>query len=109
MTGVQTCLFRSDLSVLSALSVFLVSVPVFLLVVLLGVFKLSGDKSAFITACIALITAVSAFKLSPADAGFAFLYGTVKAVFPILIIIIMAIFSYNVLERYPELLGVKST
>lgn len=96
-----------DLSVLSALSVFLASVPVFLLVVLLGVFKLSGDKSAFITACIALITAVSAFKLSPADAGFAFLYGTVKAVFPILIIIIMAIFSYNVLVHTAKMEVIK--
>lgn len=86
-----------DGSGLSVLSVFFAATPVILLIVLLGVLKLSGDKSALITAFVTVILALFVFKLSPGDTGLAFLYGIIKAVFPILIIIIMAIFSYNVL------------
>ena len=82
---------------LSGLEIFLAATPVLLLIILLGFLKLSGDKSAVITLCVTVAIAIFAYKLSPEDTGLAFLYGVVKAIFPILIIIIMAIFSYNVL------------
>ncbi|NDW18515.1 L-lactate permease [Dysgonomonas sp. 216] len=81
----------------SGFSILLAATPVLLLIVLLGVLKLHGDKSALITLLATVFIAIFAFDLSAADTGVAFLYGVVKAIFPILIIILMAIFSYNVL------------
>lgn len=81
----------------SGLSIFLAATPVLLLIILLGILKLSGDKSAVITLVATVLIAIFAFNFSPADTGISFLYGVVKAIFPILIIIIMAIYSYNVL------------
>jgi len=92
---------------LSAIDVIFAATPVLLLVVLLGFFKLSGDKSALITLGATLAIAIFAFNLSPKDAGIAFSYGVVKAIFPILIIIIMAIFSYNVLVHTKKMEVIK--
>jgi lactate permease len=77
--------------------VFFASVPVVLLIVLLGFLKLSGDKSAAITLASSVLIGLVIFEFPVSDMGLSVIYGVLKAIFPILIIIIMAIFSYNVL------------
>ena len=73
------------------------TVPVLLLIILMGFLKMSGDKSALITLAATIIIGFLAFKFPIPDIGLSVVYGILKAIFPILIIIIMAIFSYNVL------------
>ncbi len=73
------------------------TLPVLLLIILMGFLKMSGDKSAVITLVTAIAIAFFAYEFPIADIGLSVVYGAIKAVFPILIIIIMAIFSYNVL------------
>lgn len=73
------------------------AIPVILLIVLLGFLKMSGDKSALITLLATVIIAFTMFDFPLPDIGLSVIYGVLKAIFPILIIIIMAIFSYNVL------------
>lgn len=77
--------------------VLLAAVPVLSLIVLMGFLKMPGDKSAVITLLVAVFIALGASNFPLADTGLSVVYGILKAVFPILIIIIMAIFSYNVL------------
>ncbi|HBK31532.1 MAG TPA: lactate permease [Porphyromonadaceae bacterium] len=77
--------------------ILLAATPVLLLIILMGFLKMSGDKSALITLVVAVLIALIAYGFSFADAGLSVVYGFLKAFFPILIIIIMAIFSYNVL------------
>lgn len=77
--------------------ILLAVIPVLTLIILMGFLKMPGDKSAAITLASAVIIALFAFQLPIADTGLSIVYGILKAVFPILIIIIMAIFSYNVL------------
>lgn len=72
-------------------------IPVLLLIVLLGFLKMSGDKSALITLVATVLIALLAYNFPMADVGKSVVYGALKAIFPILIIIAMAIFSYNVL------------
>ncbi|MGG7034151.1 MAG: L-lactate permease [Flavobacterium sp.] len=78
-------------------AIFLALTPVFLLIILLGFLKVSGDKSAFFTLITTIVLAVLGFKFSMASIGLSIVYGTLKAIFPIILIIIMAIYSYNVL------------
>ena len=82
---------------LSLLQLFFAAMPVILLIVLLGFLRLSGDKSALITLVVTIALALFAFKYPIADTGLTIGYGIMKAFFPILIIILMAIFSYNLL------------
>lgn len=77
--------------------ILLAIIPILILVVLMGFLKMSGDKSAFITLIATVLIALVAFGFPLADTSLSVAYGILKAVFPILIIIIMAIFSYNVL------------
>lgn len=77
--------------------ILLAVVPVLLLIVLLGFLKISGDKSAIITLIVTAIIAIFGFNYAPLNTGMAFIYGAMKAIFPILLIILMAMFSYNVL------------
>lgn len=72
-------------------------IPILLLVLLMAVLKQPGDRSSLITLIVTAILAVFGFGYSFHDTCFTFLYGAVKAVSPILIIILMAIFSYNTL------------
>lgn len=72
-------------------------IPVLLLIILLGFLKMAGHKSALITLAASISVALFVFKFPLEDTGLAVVYGVLKAIFPILIIIIMAIFSYNVL------------
>lgn len=60
---------------------------------------MSGDKSSIITLIVTIVVALWPFSFGVADTGWSFLYGMTKALFPILFIILMAIYSYNVLRQ----------
>lgn len=87
------------------MSVLLSVLPIILLFVLMMGLKMPGHKSAFITLVVTILIAVFfPLMLDFAPEGFrqrgvlwAFVEGLLKATFPILIIILMAIYSYNVL------------
>lgn len=79
------------------LVIFLALTPVILLIILLGFLKISGDKSALYTLMVTILLAAFQFKFSTTSIGLSIVYGTLKAIFPIILIIIMAIYSYNVL------------
>lgn len=80
----------------SSLQIVLAATPVVLLVVLLGFLKLPGEKSALITLIATILIGLLGFDLSLPDTALSIGYGITKAVFPILLIILMAIYSYNV-------------
>lgn len=73
--------------------------PVLLLIVLMAFLKMPGDKSSVISLVVTILIALFAFSFPAKDLFYSFLYGALKAVSPILFIIVMAIFSYNVLLR----------
>ncbi|WP_291100624.1 MULTISPECIES: L-lactate permease [unclassified Flavobacterium] len=81
---------------MNILNIILAITPVVLLIVLLGFLKVSGDKSAFITLIVTILIASFGFDFSLKSIGFSMIYGTLKAIFPIILIIITAIYSYNV-------------
>ena len=76
---------------------FFASIPILVLIVLMGVFKVAGDKSSIITLLITAFLSILAFHSPVPDTVNSFLYGMLKALVPILFIILMAIYSYNVL------------
>ena len=73
------------------------ALPIVILIVLMGFFKVSGDKSSIVTLLLTLCLAIFAFDQPVPDALNSFIYGMLKALVPILFIILMAIYSYNVL------------
>lgn len=94
-------------------------IPILLLFILMLGFKIPSHKSAFITL---LVTVVMGIFVAPwlgiippeevgkpvaGIVGWAVVAGVLKAVFPILIIILMAIFSYNVLVESGEIEVIK--
>ena len=79
------------------MTLILAVIPVLLLIILMAFFKMSGDKSSIISLIVTMLIALFGFAFS-VDNLF-YLYGALKAVSPILIIILMAIFSYNVLLK----------
>ena len=90
------------------LRVLLAVIPVLLLVVLLGVMKVSGDKSALVTLGATILISVFGFSFPAKAMGLSVVYGVLKAIFPILIIIVMAIFSYQVLVHTKKMEVIKS-
>lgn len=72
--------------------------PIVALIIMLGLFKIRGDLSSLCTLIITAAISFYFFSFSLIDVGNAFLYGAAKALFPILFIILMAIYSYNVLQ-----------
>lgn len=95
-------------------------IPIVLLFVLMLGFKVSSYKSAVITliatALLALFAAPAMGIVPAALSGesilaivsWSFMEGLLKAVFPILIIILMAIYSYNVLVESKQIEVIKS-
>lgn len=79
------------------MSILLALLPILLLIVLMAVLKQPGDRSSLVTLIVTAIVAIFGFGYSFHDTAFTFLYGAVKAITPILLIILMAIFSYNTL------------
>ncbi len=82
--------------------------PALLLIFLLGFLRMSGDKSALITLGVTILLVVFYFKYPLVDTGLTVTYGILKAYFPILTIILMAIFSYNVLVHTKSMEVIKS-
>ena len=94
-------------------------VPIVLLFVLMLGLKMAGHKSAFMTLIVTILLALfaaPALDMVPAQFKEAPIYGVVwwsfvegvfKAVFPILIIILMAIYSYNILVASKEIEVIK--
>jgi lactate permease len=82
---------------MNILNIILAVTPVVLLILLLGFLKVSGDKSALITLITTILIAVFGFGFSLESIGLSMIYGILKAIFPIILIIITAIYSYNVL------------
>lgn len=95
-------------------------IPVILLFVLMLGFKMPGHKSAVITLIVTMLLALLAIpqmnmmpeSLKDANVlgvvGWSFVEGMLKAVFPILIIILMAIYSYNILVETKQIEVIKS-
>lgn len=79
------------------MDVLLALLPILTLIVLMGVFKVPGDRSSLITLIVTIVIAVWYFGQPLQQTGLSFFYGTLKALVPILLIILMAIYSYNVL------------
>ena len=77
------------------MTLILAVIPVLLLIILMAFFKMSGDKSSIISLIVTMLIAIFGFAFSVDNLFYSFL----KAVSPILIIILMAIFSYNVLLK----------
>ena len=94
-------------------------IPIILLFVLMLGFKMAGHKSAFITLIVTILLglfAAPAMDMVPENLKDASIYGIVwwsfvegvlKAVFPILIIILMAIYSYNILVESKQIEVIK--
>ena len=95
-------------------------IPIVLLFVLMLGLKMAGHKSAFITLIVTVLLAMfvaPALDMVPEQFREANIYGVVwwsfvegvlKAVFPILIIILMAIYSYNILVESKEIEVIKN-
>ena len=81
------------------MTLILAIIPVLLLIILMAFFKMPGDKSSIISLIVTMLIAIFGFAFSVDKLFYSFLYGALKAVSPILIIILMAIFSYNVLLK----------
>lgn len=81
------------------MTLILAIVPVLLLIVLMAFFKMPGNRSSVISLIVTMLIALFGFHFAIDDLACSFLYGALKAVSPILIIIVMAIFSYNVLLK----------
>ena len=98
------------------MSAIIAIIPIVLLFVLMLGLKTAGHKSAFITLLVTIALALfvaPAMGFVPKDftftgVGWAVVEGVLKAVFPILIIILMAIFSYNVLVESKEIEVIKN-
>ena len=95
-------------------------IPIVLLIVLMMGFKVSGYKSAMITLVVTIILALfaaPAMGIVPEKYADASIYGVtvwsvvegfLKACFPIILIIICAIFSYNILCETKEIETIKT-
>lgn len=102
------------------MSVLVSIIPILLLFVLMLGFKMAGHKSALITLIVTVLLALFAapyLEMAPERFREASIYGVVwwgfvegvlKAIFPILIIILMAIYSYNILVESKEIEVVKA-
>ncbi len=95
-------------------------IPIVLLFVLMLGFKMAGHKSALITLIVTVLLALFVApgmdmipdRLAQAGTGslvwWSVVEGVLKAVFPILIIILMAIYSYNILVESKQIEVIKS-
>lgn len=94
-------------------------IPIVLLFILMLGFKMAGHKSALLTLVVTVLLALFAASplgmIAPEHAedsvialtGWAVVEGILKAVFPILIIILMAIYSYNILVESKQIEVIK--
>ena len=102
------------------MSAFISAIPILLLIVLMMGFKVSGYKSAIVTLIVTILLAlfaVPSLDIIPEKYADASIYGItlwsvvegfLKACFPIILIIICAIFSYNILCETKEIETIKT-
>ena len=102
------------------MTAFISVIPILLLIVLMMGFKVSGYKSAVVTLAVTIVLALFAVPkmgIMPAKYAEASIYGItlwsvveglLKACFPIILIIIFAIFSYNILCETKEIETIKT-
>lgn len=95
-------------------------IPILLLFILMLGFKMAGHKSALITLAVTIIIALFVAKpmgMLPEEAvsdsivgvvGMSVVEGILKAIFPILLIILMAIYSYNILVESKQIEVIKN-
>jgi lactate permease len=90
-----------------ALSALVAAIPLTSLFVMLGVFKLPAHRSALISLALSIVIAVSVWRMPLRQAGSATLEGAVYGLFPILWILINAIWVYRltVITGWFEVLG----
>jgi len=74
---------------------FLACIPIICLMVSLGKLKIPGHKACSITFFITILIAVFIWKMNIADAFTASLEGAALAIWPIMLVIIAAVFTYN--------------
>ena len=102
------------------MSALIAIIPILLLFVLMLAFKMPGYKSAFITLVVTVLLALlvaPAMEMVPEAfsgksiwgiVGWSLVEGVWKALFPILIIIIMALYSYNILLKTGQIEVIKA-
>lgn len=74
-------------------------IPIVWLIVSLGVIKMSGDKACTIGLIIAIFLAIFAFKMPVKDSLTGALEGIVMAIWPIVYVILAALFTYNLTTK----------
>lgn len=79
-----------------AILLFVISLlPILWMIVSLGALKWAGYKASFVAMVIAFVLAVLVFKMSPYNGLSAALEGVAMALWPIVVVIIAAVFLYN--------------
>lgn len=74
---------------------FIALIPIVWLMISLGVLKTAGHKATPVTLIVTLILAIAVWKMPMVDALKAGLEGAASAIWPIIIVIIAAVFIYN--------------
>ncbi len=77
------------------LTCFIALVPIAWLMVSLGILKMPGYKTCPATLVLTAILAVIVWKMPILDAASAALEGTALALWPIILVIVAAVFTYN--------------
>src|SRR5438046_7309076 len=78
-----------------ALSALFAALPLLVLFVLLGVVRLTAWISSLVALAVALVVATVVYPMPPAQAGLSATVGAAFGVFPILWIVVNAIWIYN--------------
>lgn len=79
------------------MDILFATIPILTLVILLGIFRITGYVSSFVALLVCLILAVLYFHFPLQDFFQSVVYGSLKAFGLIILIVIMAIYGYNVL------------
>ena len=77
------------------LKFILAMLPIIWLIVALSVLKIAGHKASLMTLVITAVLAIGYWKLSPINALTATVEGALNALWPICLVIIAALFTYN--------------
>ncbi|MGN0464934.1 MAG: L-lactate permease [Lachnospiraceae bacterium] len=77
------------------LKFILAMLPIIWLIVALSILKIAGHKACLITLLVTAVLAIGCWKLSPINALTATLEGALNALWPICLVIIAALFTYN--------------
>ena len=93
-------------SLLSLLNFILALLPIIFLIIVLSFLKMPGFKACPIALVIAVLEAIIIWKQNVLDVFTAFLEGMVMAIWPICLVIIAAIFVYNLVvhTKYMEVI-----